>query len=144
MKTYVKVALGIVALVAVVSIVVGLYYYNLKSADLSKSKPDYVITAMSLQKAFENNEAEASSKYINKVLEVTGKIASIKPAEDNALTISLVTENNLSSIICTFPVVKDKSFFRTGEEIILRGECSGFLMDVLLNNCAVIRPGTQR
>ena len=78
------------------------------------------------------------SIYINKILEVTGKIASVKPAENNVVSISLVTDSDLSSVICTFPAVSDPSIFRVGDEITMRGECSGFLMDVLLNNCALI------
>ena len=69
---------------------------------------------------------------------MTGKIASVKPAENNVVSISLVTESDLSSVICTFPAISDPSIFRVGDEITLRGECSGFLMDVLLNNCALI------
>jgi hypothetical protein len=140
MKTYVKVALFFVVFIAIGAILAALYYYNLKSSDLAKVRPDFVITATALQKAFENNEAEASAKYIKKILEITGKIASVKPAGNGVITISLVTESNLSSVICTFPAVKDTSIFKVGEDITLRGECSGFLMDVLLNNCAMITP----
>jgi hypothetical protein len=144
MKTYVKVALFFVAFIAIASILAALYFYNLKAADLAKTKPDFVITASALQKAFEDNETAASTKYINKILEVSGKIASIKPAENNAISISIVTESDLASVICTFPAVKDPSVFRAGDEITLRGECSGFLMDVLLNNCAVIQKKTEK
>ena len=144
MKTYVKVALFFVVFIAIGAILAALYYYNLKSSDLAKTRPDFVISATELQKAFESNEAEASAKYIKKILEVTGKIASLKPAEKGVISISLVTESDLSSVICTFPAVKDTSILKTGEEITLRGECSGFLMDVLLNNCAMIRPKNSK
>lgn len=139
MKTYVKVALFFVSAIAITAILVALYYYNLKSANLAKARPDFIVTASALQKAFEDNEATASTMYINKVLEVTGKIASVKPAENRAVSISLKTESELTSVICTFHSVSDPAIFRAGDEITLRGECSGFLMDVLLNNCAVIR-----
>jgi tRNA_anti-like len=139
MKTYTKIALFFVSFIALSGILAALYMYNLKHTDMAKAKPDFVITASSLQKAFEDNETAASTRYINKILEVTGKIASIKPAENNVINISLVTGSDISSVICTFPAIADPSKFRTGDEITLRGECSGFLMDVLLNNCAVIQ-----
>jgi hypothetical protein len=138
MKTYVKVALFIVTFIALSAILAALYFYNLKSTDMAKAKPDFIITASLLQKAFEDDETKASVNYINKILEVTGKIATVKPAENSVLSISLVTDSDMSSVICTFPAVSDPSAFRVGEEITLRGECSGFLMDVLLNNCALI------
>lgn len=140
MKTYVKIALFFVVFIAIGAILAALYYYNLRSSDLAKTKPDFVITASALQKAFESNEADASAKYIKKILEISGKIASVKPSENGVISISLTTESELSSVICTFPAVKDTSILKAGEEITLRGECSGFLMDVLLNNCAIIRP----
>jgi hypothetical protein len=138
MKTYVKVALFVVTFIALSAILAALYFYNLKSTDMAKAKPDYVLTASALQKAFEDDETKASVSYINKIVEVTGKIAAVKPAENSVVSISLVTDSDLSSVICTFPAVSDPSVFRVGDEIILRGECSGFLLDVLLNNCVLI------
>jgi len=140
MKPYVKIAIAGVSFIALSAILAALYMYNLKHTDMSKAKPDFVISASLLQKAFEDNETEASTKYINKIIEVNGTISSVKPAENNVLSISLVTASDLSSVICTFPAISDPSKFRAGDEITLRGVCSGFLMDVLLNNCAVIEP----
>jgi hypothetical protein len=139
MKTYIKIALFFVSFIALSGILAALYYYNLKATDMSKAKPDFVLSASQLQKAFEDNETAASALYINKILEVTGTIASVKPADNNILNISLVTGSDISSVICTFPAIADPSKFRAGDEITLRGECSGFLMDVLLNNCAITK-----
>ncbi len=138
MKSYVKIALFAVTFIAIAGILAALYMFNLKHTDMSKAKPDFIITATALQKEFENNETTASAKYINKILEVTGTIASMTVADSNNTNISLKTGSDISSVICTFQAVKDPSYFKTGEEITLRGECSGFLMDVLLNNCARI------
>jgi len=139
MKTYVKVALFFVSFIALAGILAALYLYNLKHTDMAKAKPDYVITATMLQKEFEDNEATASAKYTNKIIEVTGIIASIKPADNNVINITLTTGSDFSSVICTFPAIADPSELKPGREITLRGECSGYLMDVLLNNCAVIK-----
>ena len=138
MKLYVKIALFVVTFIALSGILAALYMYNLKHTDMAKAKPDFVITASELLKEFEDNETAASTRYVNKILEVKGTIASVKPAENNVMNISLMTESDLSSVICTFNAIADPSAFRTGDDITLRGECSGFLMDVLLNNCAVI------
>jgi hypothetical protein len=138
MKTYVKIALFLVTFLALCAILAALYLFNLKHADMVKAKPDFVVSAALLQKDFETDEKAASAKYINKIIEVTGKIASVKPGENNILSISLASGSDMSSVICTLSAVSDISKFRIGDEIILRGDCSGFLMDVLLNNCAVI------
>jgi hypothetical protein len=138
MKTYIKIALFIVTFIALSAILAALYLFNMKHTDMAKAKPDFVITASLLQKDFESDETAASTKYINKIIEVNGKITSVKPGENNIVSISLATDSDMTSIICTFPAITDTSKFKVGDDITLRGECSGFLMDVLLNNCALI------
>jgi hypothetical protein len=138
MKTYIKIALFVVTFIALSAILAALYLYNLKHTDMAKAKPDFVISAAVLQKAFEDDETAASTKYINKIIEVTGTIATVKSGENNVLSISLVTSSDISLVICTFPAINDHTKFNKGDEITLRGECSGFLMDVLLNNCAAV------
>ena len=144
MKTYLKVALFFVTFIAIAAILAALYFYNLKSTDMAKARPDFIVTASALQKAFENDETKASLSYINKIVEVTGTISSVKPGEKGAVNVSLATESDLSSVICTFPAISDPSVFKVGDQITVRGECSGFLMDVLLNNCAIVHQKTEK
>jgi hypothetical protein len=139
MKTSYKIALIAVSVIVLAGILFGLYMYNLKPKDLQKVKPDLIMTAVDLQKAFEDNEDAANSKYVNKVIEVTGIIESIKPGDNKTLSISLKTGSPLSSVNCTFQSTPDISKIKVSEQIILRGECSGFLMDVLLNKCVVVQ-----
>ena len=138
MKLYVKIALGVVLLFAVAGIGIALYYYNLKPQDLQKVKADFIITSSDLQKEFETDETGSSKKYISKVLEVTGEVISIEGKEKGSWNVTLQTGSDFSKIICTFPSVSDTAVFELGKNITVRGECSGFLMDVLLNNCAVL------
>ena len=116
MKPFVKIALFVVLFIAVAGILAALIMYNKKHPDTAKAKPDFVVTATALQKEFEDNEKDASARYINKILEVTGTIASVTPDDSIHINISL----------------------KTGNEITLRGECSGYLMDVQLKNCAQV------
>lgn len=139
MKTPIKIALFVVFFIAIAGIGVALYLYNMQHKDLQKVKPDYVMTSSELQKAFEDNEAASVARYVNKIIEVSGIIESVKPGSENSLSISLKTGSDLSAVICTFPKVPDPSIYKTGEQVTIRGECSGFLMDVLLNNCTQIR-----
>jgi hypothetical protein len=138
MKPFVKIALFVVLFIAVAGILAALIMYNKKHPDTAKAKPDFVVTAIALQKEFEDNEKTASARYINKILEVNGTIASVTLADSAHLNISLKTGSDMSLVICTFPSNGHQADFVTGNEITLRGECSGFLMDVLLNNCSEI------
>jgi len=138
MKTPVKIALAVVFVVAVGGILAALYLYNLKPKDLQKVKPEFTITSTELQKAFEENEANASKTYINKVVEVTGEVISIVGSEKNSWNVTLQTGSDFAKVICTFPAVSNPDVFILGKEITVRGVCSGVLSDVLLNNCVVV------
>lgn len=136
MKPYVKIALFVVVFFAIAGILAALIMFNKKHPDTSKAKPDFVLTAVTLQKEFEDNEKAASARYINKILEVSGTIASITAADSSHTNLALKTGSDMSSIICTFPSNSSVSKYNSGDNITLRGECSGYLMDVLLNNCS--------
>jgi hypothetical protein len=138
MKTSVKIALLVVVFVAFGGILAALYMYNLKPKDLQKEKPHFVITAAEFQKAFEENEKASSEKYINKIIEISGEIITIEAATNSSWNITLQTASDFSKVLCTFPAIRDSSVFVAGKQVTLRGVCSGFLSDVLLNNCAVI------
>jgi hypothetical protein len=139
MKTSIKIALFVVFFIALGGILLGLYMFNKQHKDLSKAKPDFTFTATDLQKAFEENETAATAKYVNKIIEVSGTIGSVKAGEGNVPNISLKTGSDLSAVICTFTVGTDPLGFTEGNQVTIRGECSGFLMDVLLNDCVLIK-----
>jgi hypothetical protein len=139
MKTSVKIALGVVMFIAIGSILAALMMYNKKHTDTAKAKPDIIITATALQKEFEDNETAASAKFINKIVEVSGSVVSVKPAENNSVSVTLSTGSDMSSVICTFISLINSSNIKAGDSVTIRGECSGFLMDVLMNNCALIK-----
>lgn len=139
MKPYIKITLFVVFFLALAGIGVSLYLYNLKPKDLAKVKPDYVITSDDLLKPFEENETQANTKYINKIIEVEGTIGSIVAGENNSMNVSIKTYNDFSSVICSFSSKDDIDGLKTGTLVTVRGECSGYLMDVLLKNCVLIK-----
>lgn len=119
----------------------GLYLYSKKHKDLSSVKADYVLKAHDLINAFTVDENAASEKYINKVIEVTGQVTWVEfGSADSTLSLTLTGYGDNSGVICTFNGITDNSqvSFRDGETLTVRGECSGMLMDVLLNNCVVV------
>jgi len=116
----------------------GVYLYTLKPKDLEKVKPDYVMTSAELQRSFEEDEVAATAKYVNKIIEVSGDVSSVTSGENNSLNISLKTDSDLSSVICTFPESGYLGKSDIGTQLSVRGECSGYLMDVLLKNCVVV------
>lgn len=137
MKTTYKIGLIVGLIMIIAGAVTGFFLYNKQHKDLGKATPDFVITATDLLKEFENDESAASAKYINKIIEVSGTIESLNTGEDNTLSIILKTDSDFSTVICTFLQAQDREEFKPGDEITVKGECSGFLTDVLLNNCFI-------
>jgi hypothetical protein len=137
MKPIVKIALFVVFFIALGGILAALIMFNKKHIDTSKARPDYVLTATAIQKEFEDNEISASGRYINKIIEVSGAITSVT-SDSSHLNVSLKTGNDMSAVICTFPSSVETAKLKTGDEVTLRGECSGFLMDVLMKNCSIV------
>jgi hypothetical protein len=139
MKKPLKIGLLVTFLLGLAGLAIGLYMYNLGQKDLQKVKPDYVLTAVDIQKEFEANESGATEKYVDKILEITGRISSSREEGGRIISIILKTENDLSSVICVFGEGINPADVDISSPVTVRGELSGFLMDVLLNNCVIIK-----
>jgi hypothetical protein len=139
MKISVKTVLSAIIFLGLAVIAIGLYLYNKQDKDLQKEKPDFILTSIELQKAFEENETLSIEKYVNKIIEVTGTILSVTAGDGNITNIALETDSDYTSVICTLTSGSEPTVLVPGNEIRIRGECSGFLMDVLLNNCVIIK-----
>jgi hypothetical protein len=141
MRPVIRNLLIFVIILAVTGVLIGLYMYNKKNPDLSKVKADYVLQVSQLINEFNQDETSANAKYIDKVVEVTGPVASIETTSDSTMNVTLADKNQMSGIICTFHGIADPASIETkeGEIITVRGVCSGMLMDVLLNDCVIVR-----
>jgi hypothetical protein len=139
MKPYLKIAIAVIVLIGLAGAGTGFYLFNKKHQDLLKARPDFIVSSIDLQKEFETDETAATSRYINKIIEVSGIVGQVRSGEEDILSVSLNTGSYLSSVICTFPSKTDPGTFKEGSRVTIRGECSGFLMDVLLNNCVIVK-----
>jgi tRNA_anti-like len=127
----------VVVLLAILS---GLYLFNKKHPDLTSVKPNFTLSAEHLIDEVEADETKATEKYQDKILEVIGQISHIDIAEDGTITLTLMNENQFAGVICTLSKENDSvEIPEIGNEVIVRGTFSGVLMDVLLNNCVIIK-----
>ena len=140
MKKSIRFILFAAILIAAAGMATGVYLYTLRHKNLDRVKPDFVVTATDLIKEFENDEKSAAVKYTGKILEITGVIKEISEGENNSSNIKLSSGSEFSSVLCTFPDKTAVESFEPGNEITIRGECAGYLLDLLMNNCVVIFP----
>jgi acyl-ACP thioesterase len=112
-----------------VSSVVFYRVYNKPHRDPS-SEASIQITAADLLHSYETNETEANGHYLDKALEVSGKISEITINQDSIPVIVLETENSMFTVRCTMDNVHASA--KVGNTVTIKGICTGYLSDVII------------
>ena len=90
------------------------------------------VNAIELYKSFESNETEANKLYLDKVLEVTGKITEVSSNQNGMPVLALETQNIMFGVRCTMGTAESTA--QVGETITIKGICTGYLSDVIITN----------
>jgi len=130
MKKVLKVLLGILAVLAIAYIVT----FNLPKASSKNKKAELSVSATDLYKSFEDNESEANALYNNKIIEVKGRIINISEDRQGALVILLDSGSQMGTVLCTLEHKPDV-LPSVNSTVTVKGQCNGFLTDVILNKC---------
>ena len=105
----------------------------------SRLATDFQLTATELYQAFETDEPKANQKYLNKILEVEGSIVDVMSSDDLKPSISLKTDG-FGVVKCSFESTEalEDVNIKNGSNIKIKGECIGYLLDVLITNSIII------
>ena len=132
-----KKVITIVLVLGVIGAAVGYYMYQ-KPVDKMKSMSvDEKIEAQAMFEAFELDEAKANQRFLDKVVAVKG-IVSKTTKDDDKATIFLETEDMLASIMCQMEDL-NTSLPQEGEEVTVKGICTGYLTDVVLVRSIIMK-----
>jgi hypothetical protein len=137
MSKKLKIAL-IILVVGVLSAVVVWKLVHIK-ADVSvgSKKADLIIKASALLQKDESNEDSANILYLNKIIAVSGTIDNINH-NDQGVSIYLKNKEDVSGVMCSFDnSAIDTAIVKRGQQIKVKGICTGYLMDVVLSKCAL-------
>ena len=102
----------------------------------------FTISAADLYDVFSRNDNTSGQKYINKIIEVSGPVASIQADSLDRSVIFLL--DDLFGIRCSMDSAYSVSNMSKimglspGELIRLKGRCIGFQTDVLLSECTMM------
>ncbi len=109
-------------------------------ASFENKDADYSMDISQLSNAFEQNEAEANKLYLGKVIEVSGEILEVFRDEDNSWVALLAAAGEDAPLVMsTFDSnVSDKSQLGIGKNITVKGQCTGKLMEVVLNKASIV------
>ena len=134
-----KILLGILVLVAIGGIV-GYILYNQPHRDIQRAEPDYTLSAPALYADFENAEATANERYLDKVIRVHGKVVELRTDDAGQTNVVLDGGGILGGVICRSDPYSKTNLqnLNAGEEVIFQGLCTGMLMDVVLVRCVRI------
>lgn len=126
-------------LLAVLSVSFYLYReYNRKPSDLQHVQAAFFVTAADLVNEFEIDEQAANEKYLDRVIQVSGLLTHVSRQNDSLVNITL--GNGLHKVGCML----DKKYadrigrYQVSKPILIKGICTGYLMDVELNRCVII------
>jgi len=120
----------------------GLYLYNKKPADTRTASTSFKLTASELVADYNKDETAANLKYLDKVIHVKGKVAEVKlDVTTGQATVILDSGDPMAAVTCSFyneeaEAVKALS---QGTEVVIKGKCTGKLLDVVLNQCSIVQ-----
>lgn len=139
MKKWKKILLGLL-IMAIGAAGYGFYLFNKKPADIRKETAAYEMNASDLLADFNKDEDAANKKYLDKVIGVKGKVAEVKlDSTTGQATVILDSGDPVSSVTCSFYDEEAGSVKKLspGKEVVIKGKCTGKLMDVVLNKCSI-------
>ncbi len=136
-----KKALAAVAILFFMAAGYGFYLYNKKPADTRKESAAFTIPAHDMVTEYNKDETAADKKYLDKVVAVTGTVTEVKVDPSGQATVFLDGNDPMTNITCSFyndeaPTVKDLD---KGATVTIKGNCTGKLMDIVLNKCSIIK-----
>jgi len=125
----------IAALCIVVLIFVAYKMYTKPHRSVERER-GIEMTASQLFDAFAQNEALANVEYLDKVMEVTGKVSEIGVNLDKKPIIMLETNDMLFGIRCT--MADSLLAIEPGSTVTIKGICTGYLSDVVLTSGIIV------
>lgn len=133
-KKFLPVALALV----LVGAALGYYYYNKPVASLERKKADVTIAATDLLNAYAEDEASANTKFLGKIVEVTGPV-SLVTDEGGKVKVYLDAGSPMSAVICEL-AAGPMPDLKTGGIVTVKGLCSGYLSDVVIVQSHIVEP----
>ena len=133
----------ITAVAVIIVIACGYFYkeYHRKPADILSMQTYITVDAIELVSAFDSDEAVANAKYLGKTMEVKGRVLEVINQADTLVNIFVGDAAQLNKVSCLMDVrhLKKRNPVLPGSIHTIKGICTGFLMDVELNRCVIIK-----
>ena len=112
--------------------------YHRRHPDTASVAAAFSLSAPALVKAFQDDENNANKQYNDKVIGVSGTVVKVE-CNDSTQTVLLDGQPAMGGVICQFEAShnKDLKSLKPGQAVVVKGVCTGILMDVVLSRCAL-------
>lgn len=111
------------------------FYYNRSNPSLANEQPAERATSYELFALYEQDEPAANDRFLNKVVEVKGKVREVRKESHGEVVLTL-DGSDMFGIICRMdPSVEMEDTSLEGSEVSVKGLCTGMLMDVVMVRC---------
>lgn len=118
--------------------VIAYLEYNKPHEDYGSQDASLQISSIDLFSAFSGNEENANTLYLDKVIKVNGSITEITMDENNSMVV-LQSSDDFFGVNVYFEKGEDISVFETGDQLIVKGRCTGGnSMGVVINNGIIL------
>jgi hypothetical protein len=123
-------------ILAFIATAVGFYVYNKPHKSIQNASAEIEVEAVQLFAEFATDEQAANEKYLDKIVAVRGRIIEVKQ-DEAMISVVLETTDMMFGVVCQLDElsVHKRTEFEIGEEVVLKGICTGSLMDVVLVRC---------
>lgn len=115
----------------------GYYLYNKPRSGAADMKTAYKVDAKSLFAEFNTDENTANGKYLGKAIEVSGTVRSVETDDRGTMNVAIET-NEMGAVNCQFEKKEKMPALKEGSNVVVKGVCSGFLLDVVLVDCEIL------
>jgi hypothetical protein len=118
------------------------YQYFRPPENVADMNPDMKVNAQTIGKDYMEDEMNADKKYLGKTVDIIGRVSEIHNPEGNGEGQTIYFEANETgapvAVVMNSGVSGD-DLPNNGDSVLIRGICTGFLMDVTFNRGVVIK-----
>ncbi len=124
---------------AVVCLAAAWYWYNKPREGIENKATQATVPAELLYDNYNRDETAADKAFLNKVIEVKGKVTEIIVNGNDAVLImgANTTDNGISCLFSPAAPLESAKL-QKGMEVVVKGKCTGFNIDVNLTDCIII------
>lgn len=134
----------------IIGLAVAYYMYNKPHKNIAESAPDFSTTANALFEEYTADEKASNAKYLDKVIELTGKVDHLTLENKLEPNVVLMAADGEGTVTCGFkPEMLEKiNKLESGTTIKIKGQCKGIIgdaeldllasPDVVLTKCTIV------